>query len=858
MNSSMSGSVFTPNLKSVKREPETGSSDAPTQPDAMNQALLRVAQYSVVIIFGFIAVFFTPGLWASLGFDKILFTLVLSGIALISVSLLALRSRRAQTALPVSLGIFWAVVGTAFLSSLLSGDTQDSLVGSVFGPQTTGFLAVMALVMTVTLVMQRAKKITMIALVVFGSVAGLLLAYNIFRIMFGGQFLALGSFGDVTASPIGGFNDLALFSGLIVLLSLITLLQLPLGNLMKGVVALLVYMGLFILTVVNFFSIWIVVGFFGLLLFVYLLSRDIFLGEQSSENNTQPVSKVLLITTAIVCIVSAIFIVGGEYAGNKINSLTNIQYIEVRPSVEATLGITKAVYNENILFGVGPNRFADAWRLHKDVSINETIFWDTDFGAGNGYIPTLFVTLGALGAILLVVFHIFFLRLGYRMFLKNTIGDSYWYYFGILSFTGAVFLWGMSYVYVPGVGILLLTALFTGFTFVAYGSSAVATLVTIPLSSSRQRGFFLMAATIVVITGTVGALFTVGEQYSAQAQFTESQATASSAAEFEQIAATAFGLFPDDRFASARAQIQLATLNAIVGIAEPTEEDQRQFITAAEQASIFAQQAVRADPTNPDNHAILAGLYSTLAAAGFEGARQRADSSLTTAQRWDPYNPTYKLLAAQIAIRAGDVEQARAEIAASLGLKRNYTQALYLSAQLDIAEGNVDSAISTTQAIIALEPNNPTRYFQLGVLLAANEKTEQAIVAFEAAIARDPEYANARYFLALAYINNNQTDLALEQLEIVQQTNQENQELAALIAQIKSGEIVAIPDPSINSPVSDPIVPAGVNTTVPNGDDLDSDLVTPVNTVPATNNRVGTQSQSQSESVTATSTEPTE
>lgn len=851
----MSGSLFTPNLKSVPSESSVSADTQPAKPDVVSGVLLKVAQYAVLTVFGFVAIFFTSGVWASLGFDKSIFTVVLSALALGSLALLTLRTRSVQTALPLPLTILWVTVGAAMLSALLSGDIQDAIVGSVFGPQSVGFLVVMALVMTLALVLQRSKIMAIKALAVFGCVSGLLLAYNIARIVFGAGFLSFGSFPEVTVSPVGGFNDLALFAGLIVIISLITLLQLPLRGLTQAALAVLVYMGLGILVVVNFFNIWVVVGFFGLLLFVYLLSRDTLFSEKRVNEKRQPVSKVLLFTTAIVCAVSAVFIVAGEYAGNKISSLTSINYIEVRPSLEATIDITKAVYDQDILFGVGPNRFADAWRLHKDASINETIFWDTDFGAGSGYIPTLFVTLGALGATLFVVFHIFFLRLGYCMFLKDTIRDPFWYYFGIVSFTGAVFLWGMSYVYVPGTSILLLAALFTGFTFVAYGSSTGSSVVTIPLSSSRQRGFFLMAATIIIITAIIGAVLTIAQQYVAQSRFSESQATAVSAEAFDQVAASSFALFPDDRFVSARAQLQLAVLNSIVEIAQPTEGDQQQFVAAAERAGVFAQQAVQVDPSNPDNHAILAGLYSTLTLAGFEGAQERAAASLEKAQQLDPLNPTYKLLAAQIALRSGDVEQARTEIAASLNLKRNYTQALYLAAQLDISEGNIESAIATTQAIIALEPNNPSRYFQLGVLLSANENTSQAIAAFQAAIARDPEYANARYFLALAYANNEQTDLALEQLEIVQQTNQENEPLATLISQIKSGETVIVPELSDEAPVNDVVVPAGANPTVPSGQDFDSNLITPVNAMSPATDRDLTQVQFESSSATATSAE---
>jgi hypothetical protein len=70
-------------------------------------------------------------------------------------------------------------------------------------------------------------------------------------------------------------------------------------------------------------------------------------------------------------------------------------------------------------------------------------------------------------------------------------------------------------------------------------------------------------------------------------------------------------------------------------------------------------------------------------------------------------------------------------------------------------------------------------------------------------------------------------------LKIVQQTNQENVELAALIAQVEGGEMPEIQTSSTDAPVSDPAVAPGDNTTVQSGEDLESDLVSPVNTVPA-------------------------
>jgi len=841
----MNGSVFAPNIK--PRQSEELKPSELSKNDKTGGMLLKVAQYAIVLLAGLLPVFFTPGLWASLGFDKVLLSIVLCVVALISVSLLTLRRSYVQTVVPVALVLFYGVILSAFVSGVLSGDTQDALRGSVFETQTVGFLLLMGLVMGITLVFQGSKMMTIRALAAFGVLSTVLLVYNFLRIIFGAAFLPFGSFNVNTVSPIGGFNDLAIYAGLLVILGLITLVQLPLRGLIQYAVSAIIFLSLLVLSVVNFFNIWIIIGFFGLLLFIYLLSKDTLFKNDSLD--VVPVSKVLVVITAVVCIFSAVFIVAGDYAGARISTLTGIDYVEVRPSLGATLDITSSVYTENVLLGAGPNRFVDSWRLYKDRSINETIFWDTDFVAGSGYVPTLFSNLGVLGALLLIAFHGYVLVVGYKMLVRSKEGDSYWNFFSVFSFTGAAFLWGMTYVYVPGAGLLLLAALFTGFTFVAYGALVPKAVKRIPLAVNRQRGFVLMAAIILVICGSIASLLSVGGQYVAQAQFSESQATAESVEEFEAIASNSYSLYPDDRFVSARAQIKLAVLNALVNIPEPTEEDQQRFLTAAEQGIIFAEQAVAIDSTNPDNHAVLAGIYSNLAVAGIEGAQVRANESLSAAQTLDPLNPGYKLIAAQIAIRAGDAELAREEISAALNLKRNYTQALYLSAQLDIAEGNAESAIATTRAIITLEPNNPTRYYQLGILQSAVGSSTQAIASFQAAITVDPSYANARYLLALAYLNEGRSEEALSELRIVQQTNDDNQDLLSLIQQVESGEFTGIIESSLEAPVNDATPSEGFEDTVVTGEDVETDLITPVNTISGS-------SEAESESVVAPEESP--
>lgn len=833
----MSGSVFTPKINSVVENVRSEvEQPAAVGKDRTGDVLQKVAQYAVIVAFGFTPVFFMPGLWGSLGFDKALFSVSIGVIVVVAMSLLMLRRKRAQTVWPLPLSMFWGVALAALISGLLSGDIQDTIRGSVMETQTAGFLGILALAMSVPLVMQGSKIMSIKALAVFSVVSGLLLAYNILRLIFGAGFLPLGSFNVLTVSPIGSFNDLAIFAGLTIILGLITLAQLPLKTWIQYTVLAIVAMALFILAVVNFFDIWIIVGFFALLLFVYLLSRDtLFQNEADIKPASTPRS--LVVSTLIVCVVSAVFIVAGDYAGSKIGEITGVNYVEVRPSLEATIDIAGGVYSQDFLLGVGPNRFADAWRQHKDKSINETIFWDTDFNAGSGYIPTLFVDLGALGSLLIIAFHLYFLFLGYKMLLRSVSQDFYWYYFGVVSFTAAVFLWSMSYIYVPGAGILLLAAMFTGFSFVAYGALLPQAVRAIPLATNKRRGFFLMAAIIFIISGSIGILFSVGEQYVTQSHFNESQATATDISQFEQIALDSYGAYPDDRFISALARINLSKLNVILNNPEPSEEVSQQFFSIAQLALGYASQAVIEDSTDPDNHAVLASIYSNIAITGVpeaEVAQERAILALDEAQKLDPFNPSYRLLSAQMAVRSNDVSRSREEIQAALTLKRNYTDALFLLAQLDINEGNAEAAIATVRAIISLEPNNPTRYFQLGVLLSSNDSAAEAIVAFREAVRLDVNYANARYFLALGLLNEGQTDAGLEQLKLVQQTNVDNAELAALIAQVESGEFVAAPASSLSTPVVDATPDKGPEDTVVTSEDTETNLVTPVNTISGT------------------------
>lgn len=816
----------TEEIKSV----EKSSFSAVTKPDKVGKMLIKAAQYIVVILAFLTPLLFVPGLNGMLGFGKTFFALSLSLLIVTILSLSVLRFKRTKTVLPLPLLFFYIIVGVAAISAFLSGDVRDAVRGSLIEPQTVTFLAVMALLMTVTLVLQSSKRMTLFTMMAFAASAGVLFVYNAIRFIFG-PVLDLGTFTATTSSPIGGLNDLAVYAGIIVVVCLITMLQLPLKRWMTLVLALLVFLALTVLAVANFFTLWLIVGFFALLFLIYALSRDTLFNDDVA-GETPKVSLAVILVTLMVCICSVLFVVAGDYVGSRVNAITGVSYIEVRPSLEATADVLRSVYQEDILLGTGPNRFGDAWRLYKDRAINETTFWNIDFNAGYGLVPTLFVTLGLLGGLAIVAFHLSYLYLGYRTLLRNDSQDPFWYYIATTSFATVIILWGISYMYVPGAGVLLVTAIFTGLSFVSYGALVYHAPKSIQLASSRRRGLFLMGIAVVVIVLSVTVLFAVARQFSAQVMFANATGSDTIAA-FETSVQNAYNSYPDDRFLLALGQIKTSQLQALLGESEPDESDQTRFASLAQQSIALANEAVFRDPSSPAGFRALAEVYAILNTAGVAGASESVLANIDEAENRDPLNPSYSLSRGFIAAQAGDYEAAKDEIAQAVALKNNYTAAFFLLSQVAVQEGNVEQAIAATEQVVLFEPSNPVRYYQLGLLLAANEQFDDAVESYQQALEIDPGYANARYMLALAYASQGDREAALIELRQVQETNSENENLNAIILELETGGTIINDSLNFETPVDEA---SNIETEgdVVTADELpETDLISPVNAEPS-------------------------
>jgi tetratricopeptide (TPR) repeat protein len=808
----------------------------PSPRDRFAGALVSISHGVLVVVFGLLPLVFIPSQSADLGYTKALFVIAGLCIAFIAYSLSLLRTGEFTLHLHPALVSLWVIGIVSCVSAVLSGDLRDALMGDILSIHTAAFVLLLAASVTVIMFVRMQKEDIMRLFMLLSLSTILLVGYHLLRIVFGPGALTFGIFADQVATPLGGWNDLALFLGLVILLSLVTIEQLPLtkwGTLFFSVV---VVAAMLMLAVINFSFVWIVLALVSIVVVVYTLSKGHARGDQRIA--FIPIGKKLPLAALFlplgVFVVSVTFILGGSFLGRVISQYTNVSYIEVRPSFSATADIARGVYHQDALLGIGPNKFVDAWRLYKDPSINETIFWSVDFPSGVGYIPTFFVTTGALGTLAWLIFLALFLYTGQRMLLRSRSEDRTWYYIGTASFVSAAFIWGMAFVYVPGSAILLLGALCTGLTFVADRALGTHGLRLLTLSVGKPSGFVLTLGVVASVVLCVGVLYETSVQFAAAYTFNQSIVLAQPGNTLDDVearVAEAYNLSQNDVFARRIAEYQLARMNALLTVTDPTADTQQQFQSAVAAGINAGHLAVGADDTEPENWAVLGRIYAVLVSAGVDGAYDLGLDAFTHAKDLDPKNPLRELELAEIAARANKLDEARTDAEAAIAMKSNYSDALYFVSQLDIAQGDVASAITNARTIITLEPDNPTRYYQLGILAASQSDYETAAAALEAAVQLNSQYANARYVLALVYDQEKRPQDAIAQLQVVQQLNPDNQSVADLIEQLQTyGHITQTPANSDGQPVSEEETVSQNADNVSTTEAPDTPLVVPVNT----------------------------
>lgn len=686
-------------------------------------------------------------------------------------------------------------------SAIFSVNHAASFMGQSFELGTLAFFLLSLVVFALTPLVARTKEQVFYAYGVILASFFVLAIFHVVRLIFGADALAFGIFTSATSSLIGKWNDVAIFLGLASVVSLISLEKAALAGAVKWFVRVAFFLSLVLMFVVNFGPAWIMLAVVSLIFTIYELS---FGKKERSSDNKVPLYAV------IAFIVSLVFVFSGGRLSSILTESLGISQVEVRPSWSATWDVAKATLATDPVFGVGANRYGSAWLLEKPEGINSTIFWNTEFNYGIGFIPSFITTTGIVGSLGMLIFLGFYLWTAFKA-LFRTGSSPFSRYLVLSSLFGSIYLWIFCFVYVPSAPIWLLTMFLSGLFIAALREDGAMRFGSVSVSEKPALNFISVLLIIFAIIGLAAFAYaaatkTASNIYSQRGMVAIANGDIDTG---EARIAKAFELTPSDLGAQYVAQIYLARLNELYnkeGLTEAEAQAQfQQYLGAAIQAG---QTAVALDATNYSNHAILGSVFESVVPLEIEGAYESAKQSYEAALLRNPESPELYLLLARLEVANKDNDAARENIAKALEKKGDYAEAAYLLSQIQIGENDVPEAIRSLEAVATLSPSDSGVFFQLGLLYYNQKRYADAGLAFGRAVQINPQYANAKYFLGLSLYETKDSAGALKQFEELAVTNPDSAEVKAIIANLKAGKapLAGIQTASGSLPIDEPTV----------------------------------------------------
>jgi tetratricopeptide (TPR) repeat protein len=682
------------------------------------------------------------------------------------------------------------------ISSLGSAVPRLSLFGYGFEVGTFGFIALaFTLFALPALVFKEKMHVVRAISAVYISLTALAF-FALIKLITAGKFPAWKVFAERLSNPIGGWTDYAVGFGLLAILSALALGMLKFKKSITIFISAVFLLATTLLVIANFSTAFIFTLMMSVVIMIYLLTVE------ESSSNTEDESrrtKIVLWPAIVLCIVSLIFAINPMVSENvslrdKVSTAFGLSNTYIRPSLDSTLNVTKGVIKNDPFFGSGPNTFERDWLLYKSEDINSTVFWNTAFPSGIGFLPTQVASVGIIGGLAWLLFFATFLFLGFRAIAQ--IPSDRWQRYAVVStFFSSLFLWAISLVYLPGIVMLSFAFIFSGLFVAACHTSGIVKAREVSFSRNTILNF---SSSLVTIALVIGVLF-LGYQSSIRvlSLFHFQKALALSNAEgipvttIESHILKAIDLVPQDIYYSSLSRLNLAQAQSVVNGSAAEQESNKELFTTALQNSISAAQYAKdLNPANYSNWIALATLYSSLAPAplSMEGALDSAKLALEEARKRNPTSPEIPLILATLEFDQGNNEKARTLVNESLTLKPDYADAYFLLAQIEIKEKNISRAIRSVETSALLAGNNAGLFFQLGLLRYENKDYIEAIRAFNSALQITPQYSNARYYLGLSLEKMGRHEDAIITFEDLARTNPDNAVVNKILENLKSGK----------------------------------------------------------------------
>ncbi len=749
-------------------------------------------------------IFFIPSPLIAFGYGKMIIVAVVVLISLFSWIVIVFKV--GKLTLPINwLSLSIVAIPIIFLlAAIFSPNRATSLIASGLEPGTFSFILLLFLLMFLVSVFVRNKKNIFSCYLWFGVGFIVLAIYQILHLFLGPNFLSFNYFTDVASSPLGKWNDLAIFAGAAVLLTLVSLELLVLSRLAKSLLYTLLIIELFLLAITNFTIIWAtpvsiitLIGFFALLFFVYFISSNHLSTNQAPEMGnyyqaTTPQGlghRRLPWPSLIVLVFAVIFTLGAGPIGSSITSFFKINVLDVSPTWQSTFTVAKASISRSPILGIGPNRFSSEWNLSKPDGVNATDFWSTDFDSGVGTIPTFLVTTGSLGILAWLIFLGFLLYLGGKAIFSG-VKDQLSLYLIISSFFVAIYLWIVHIMYVSGVVMFIFAFIFTGLFLASLFREGMLKERTIFYVQDSRKGFVTILLLVLILIGVISGGYLLSEKVLASVYANRGVTTLNSAdvQGAENYTLQAINADKNPAYYRLLSQIELVKISNILQQGSLTADIVKtQFQNGLTNAVSAASTATSLDPTDYQNWLSLGAVYENVIPLGVAGASGQAASAYLEALKRSPQNPSIYLMLARAELANKNYDKSKEYILDALRLKNNYLDAIYLLTQLDLSQGNGAAALADLGVAVTVAPNDAGPYFQIGVLNYNLGNYEPAATALTQSLRLVPNYADAKYYLALSDYKLNQKDEATRLFQELVDANPINTTLTAILDNIKGG-----------------------------------------------------------------------
>ncbi len=729
-------------------------------------------------------------------------TLLAGGSLIALIAYVVARLVRGNIVFPplMLLGAVWLLPIAYGLSTLFSGaNPLSSFFGVEFEVDTFGFVLMLAVLATLAaLVLRQAAHYTLF-LKALGAAFAVVIVAQI------GFIIAAKAGANVSAAAnlVGSFTDLALISGLAVSLFLLTLRFLSVSGKWKialwaGIVA-----GLIILVIANSVLAWILVALVALALFIEAVMRR---RSSGADLDLEGVTTLLtdddvgagsdaarsLGAPLIVLLVSLFFLIGGSTIGNALAGSLGVNVIDVRPSWQATFDVGSHTYASSPLFGSGPGTFVSQWLKFRDRSLNDTIFWNVDFSAGIGYIPTSFVTTGIVGAIAWLVFIGFFFYTAVRALLFRQPEDAMMRFISLASFAGAAYVLIAAFFGAPGPVVLAVGFLLLGvfISSLRYGKGRLDWGIV--FAKSPRVGFAIVFVMTLLLLGSVASLYVVTIRHMSAYAYGEA-ATALSTGNLDAAdaaVARSVSFAPSERAYQLATAVGLARMQKIVADSSASAASAQQKFQAALSAAVNAGLgATQLGPNNYQNWVALGNVYQAVVPLNISGAYESAKAAYEKAEALNPTSPVLPYVVSQLEIGKGNGQAAETALLSSVALKRDYIPAIVLLSQLEVQLGKAQQALQAAEAAAYFAPNEPSVLFQVGILRSGTGDVAGAVAALSRAVELNPQYANARFFLAAMLSVQGKYTEALTELRAVAAMSEDNAKaVAADIATLEANK----------------------------------------------------------------------